>query len=334
MSNSLLQVYKNWKNNLNLLKFNNNKYIIDYNSINYFVKDIKENNDKNNKMRENIINCIINDILPHDFYKYSNRWKKLKKSIHIMINDVCKLKQLDVRNIINYKSSIKAGRIYKYDLLLQIKYKSADIIELVKFKIELKFNISDAKETPQIVSPYKPSLYIINEKNISYEEYYYDNYLYKLCEKFDLITPNKDVYISTINNNNPKCIEHLKKLYKENIEFQSYAKKYSKISIEEYLSFSKLNIEKLQKYIIESQSNKIYTLYKNGTFIIEELDISNYFIKSSELDSKYKNKYICQINNNTNQLNCLLRWKNGNGIAFPAFQISLVEKNKKYNTNI
>jgi hypothetical protein len=65
-------------------------------------------------------------------------------------------------NIVNHiqKCVHKAGRNNHYDLLLTIN-------DTQKFNIEFKFNAEFIKETPQFVSPMKPSQYL----QTSYEEY-------------------------------------------------------------------------------------------------------------------------------------------------------------------
>ena len=59
-------------------------------------------------------------------------------------------------------------------------------------------------------------------------------------------------------------------------------------------------------------------LYKKGKFYKQIIDNNNYKINSYK---KNKNKFIAKTYDG-NTINILLRWKNGNGIAFPAFQIS------------
>ena len=59
-------------------------------------------------------------------------------------------------------------------------------------------------------------------------------------------------------------------------------------------------------------------LYKNGEIYLEKIDTKNYKIISYEKDT---NRYIATTQKG-NKLKILLRWKNGNGIAYPAFQIS------------
>ena len=60
-------------------------------------------------------------------------------------------------------------------------------------------------------------------------------------------------------------------------------------------------------------------LYYNNKFILQQINIDNYIIdKVVKIDHS---SYRC-ISKNGKEIKILLRWKNGNGIAFPAFQIS------------
>ena len=61
-------------------------------------------------------------------------------------------------------------------------------------------------------------------------------------------------------------------------------------------------------------------LYSDKTFTLQHVDMNHYIIDSVDKNAT-KSKYTC-ISKSGKKLNVLLRWKNGNGIAFPAFQIS------------
>jgi hypothetical protein len=57
---------------------------------------------------------------------------------------------------------------------------------------------------------------------------------------------------------------------------------------------------------------------KNGNFKTQESNSDDYIIESYK---KEKNRYVAKSKSNKN-VRILLRWKNGNSIAYPAFQIS------------
>jgi len=295
----------------------NNAHIC-YRDINAFNVCAKNTNDINNKKRENIIGRIIASINnPTDdinnYYKFSRRWNNIKDAINNYINN-----ELNIHKNINLIH--RGGRKYNYDFEIND--------EKTSYNIELKFNIDKVDKAPQFVSPYNPSKYMTS----SYEEFYYDNYLPLLTlSRDDLVIPEKNMYLQEINNTSPKSMINYQTIYyngcktsskytgnSKDIEFYKLANKLSKESINMFISKTELNIEKLNEYLSNTQNNKIYMLYKNGKFYKQIVDNNNYKINSYK---KNKNKFVAKTYDG-NKINILLRWKNGNGIAFPAFQIS------------
>jgi hypothetical protein len=69
---------------------------------------------------------------------------------------------------------------------------------------------------------------------------------------------------------------------------------------------------------MDTQKNKCYMMYKDNVFYKETVNMDEYELISYE---KQKNMFIA-TSKTGKKIKILLRWKNGNGIAFPAFQIS------------
>jgi len=303
----------------NLHPFTYNNEIINDKSINAFNLSERKLNDKNNKTRENIISAIINNKIPENYY-ILNKWYYLKKKIFNY------LKTLYNMPYINVECINKAGRGHNYDFLIKLFYEDGSFLD---FMIELKFNVSTVDNAPQFVSPMKPSQYMNN----SYEEYYFDNYLEKLSGMTQLKMPTKEDYLKQIHSTKPKCMKKYQELYyngcdksskytnKENdINFYKLAKELSSESIKSFITNTELNIDLLSNYLYNTQKNKIYMLYSNNKFILQKINIDDYKIDKVV---KNPNKYRYECVSITGKIiNILLRWKNGNGIAFPAFQIS------------
>ena len=295
------------------------KALINYNDINTFNVSSKCNNDNNNKIREIIICSIVNNKVPDDYYKYSFRWRKLKNETYKYIDKLCTDNNIIIKT---QKCIIKAGRSNHYDFKIIIN-------DINEFNVELKFNAECIKETPQFISPMKPSKYL----EYSYEEYYYDNYLKKLSSEYGLILPCRKEYINKIHSNSPSCVnEYQEKYYKgcvksskytainEDIDFYEKSKKISKESIISFINLYSMNIKMLTEYLLETQKNKYYMFYKNNNIYLETVNQDNYIITSYIKDPD-KQRYMATTKSG-NILKILLRWKNGNGIAFPSFQIS------------
>ena len=308
----------------NLKEFKYNKSIITHHSIISFNLSAKCLNDKNNKIRENIIGAVINNKVPEDYY-IIQKWSYIKQIINKWIT------QLNQLNIDNKECNAinclhKAGRNNNHDFDITLFYND---LTQETFKVELKFNAQTIDCAPQFVSPMKPSQYMSN----SYEEYFYKNYLPKIAEAANLLMPDEISYLNQIHSNSPKCMKLYQDLYYQGckqsskftnderaIKFYELCKNMSNESIREFIEFTDLNINMLTEYLFSTQKNKIYMLYYNKAYILQTPNMENYIIESvNKMPSKYR--YEC-ITKSGKTLNVLLRWKNGNGIAFPAFQIS------------
>jgi mevalonate kinase len=200
---------------------------------------------------------------------------------------------------------------------------------ILKFRIELKFNVSNVNQTPQFISPMNPSKFLSE----SYENYYYNKYLVKLSKKYNIPIPNFEQYMNEIHSIQPFCMKKFQEKYyngcknsrkytgnKNDVEFYNECKKISKESIENFIEKVELNVEKLSKYLLQSQKNKFYMLIKNNNIYLEIINLLSYEIISFDKNSK-KSMFIATTKTGK-KMKILLRWKNGNGIAYPAFQIS------------
>jgi hypothetical protein len=293
-----------------LTPVNYNNTIITYSSIfNTFIKTKKERNDESNKKRESIIGAIINEYIPNAYYKYSPRWKYFRGIIIDSIYTLYHQTNKDEIKFINCKH--KGGRNTNYDFIFNVNN--------VSYNVEFKFNVSTIEQTPQFVSPMKPSQYLSR----SYEEYYYDKYIPMLAKSFDIEAPTKDKYMKQIHSISPKCMAKFKTRYKRDNKLCERAKSLSKKSINEFITMADLNMEELSRYLKNSQKSKIYLMFKDNTFHLKTIDMDNYEI-ISYVKSPTTSSYIATTKTGR-KLKILLRWKNGNGIAFPAFQISLLK---------
>lgn len=281
----------------------------------------RTNNDSLNKIRENIIKCM-----PSIDKKYFNDnvhgfdWFNLKNNFEDTIKNICPEYK-------SYKILYKAGRCNNYDY--NLSFTDTNNNKMKDVKLEFKYNAENIDETPQFVSPMKPSQYLSQ----SFEEYYYFNYLVPLLHKFEINAPEIELYNKTIHCNKPKCMIEAQTLYYQGckistkynnsqnaINFYESCNKISRECIKNFIKETNLNIEKLNEYLIESQNEKIYLLYQNGKFKIQYFKPNDYIIESYE---KQPDKFRYLANSKSNKkIKILLRWKNGNGIAFPAFQIS------------
>jgi hypothetical protein len=293
---------------------------ISYKSIDSFNVTARSSNDSNNKKRENIICAIINRVIPEYYYIHSRRWKKLGHEVNVFLEIMCKTRGISI--IDNVVCFPKAGRGNHYDFKLVVN--GGEV-----FMVEFKFNASCVDDTPQFVSPMKPSQYL----ETSYESYYYDTHFIDLTSEFELPLPDKDDYMKQIHSTKPQCLKTHQEIYYKgcrtsskysgnacDINFYESSKKHAYDSIRDFISMYDLNKEKLSHYLLESQENKYYMLYKVSSLYMETINLDDYMI-TSVIKEPEKNRFIAETKSGK-KLTILLRWKNGNGIAFPSFQIS------------
>ena len=280
---------------------------INCSDINAFSYTRRCDNNRNNKIRENIIAHIINKKIPLRYYEDAvngEKWQNLKNELDVFLQTLCQDKKIDMIRDISCK--MKGGRKHNYDFNI--------IINEEIFNVEFKFNASRVRQTPEFASPMKPSQYL----NMSFEEYFYDNYLFKIAEYGNLEMPSREEYLRRIHNNKVKCMKYFKEQYDLRGEFNEYCGKIDKEAIKNFIQISNINIDTLSEYLLESQKNKVYMCYRDGKFYYDRMDTSIYKIEN--LIRRENTNWICQSQNGM-KLEIKLRFKNGCGLQFPAFQI-------------
>jgi hypothetical protein len=293
-------------------------------------------NDKNNKMRETIIGAIINDCVPAAYY-HTERWRALKIAVDGFLHE-CAGDRYSRAECIH-----AAGRGHNYDFTVQFfTHDNTGVTTTTTTtttNVEFKFNAAKVSDAPQFVSPMKPSQYL----SASYEEYFYDKYLMIIAAAGASSTiPNRADWLKQIHNNSPVCVKELQDKYyagcanssqftnaADDIAFYELCKKVSTESIRAFISEHELDIVKLTQYLRDSQDGKTYMLFQPAVaaasasapvITLQRVDPADYNIVSC-VKNPAKSRYECETQSGK-KINVLLRWKNGNGIAFPAFQIS------------
>jgi hypothetical protein len=287
-----------------------NRYDISPDSIEVFFSFRKKSdNDSNNGLRESIISAIINKKIPDTFF-LCEKWISLRRQIHSFIEKLKTSIGLEIISDINFTDIVcipKGGRCFHYDFVFVFD-------KVREIKIEFKFNASTVHECPQFVSPGKPSRFM----DINYEEWFYDNGLKNIADYADLVLPEKSEYLKTIHSNKVEVMKYFKLKYDNDIPFNNYCKKIDKQTNKKFLDICKLNIDQLSSYLYESQKDKYFMCYLNGEFFIDSLDKSLFQITEYHIQAP---NFICKTKIGYN-LEVKLRWKNGHGIQYPAFQIS------------
>ncbi len=278
----------------------------------FFEKNVqkKDANDSNNKMREHIILSLATNQVPEEFFEL-DEWKQLKEAL----NSALANEGIDATDE-TFKMIQRGGRKFNHDFVITCGGKS--------YNIEFKFNASTISETPQFVSPMKPSQYM----TASYEDFFYENHLQDVLLNEQTIP--KENYLKSVHQPKPACLLSESEKYsngykKKDEESIAYYNKCCETTNASLVNFLKrpdvqLDVEKLNNYLESSQRDKIYLLFKEGKFYIEKHPKESYTITSYVKDES-KHRFLATTESGE-VIKILLRWKNGKGIAFPAFQIS------------
>lgn len=294
-----------------------NNIIITVNDISIF--DIsnttkRNNNDKNNKLRENIIQCVINNEIPKYWFHRCEIWSNFRYNLLHYIGSIQDKKYQKVSCV------LKGGRKFNYDF--DIKYQIGDE-ELVK-KVEFKFGCNEIQKCPQFLS--------LQAKSISeYPEYFYDNYISKISKLVNTVNPKKEIYLKYVNSVKYDKDPWFKTLYDNEDRIKEEKKDIVDESISKYISiFAKnINIETVKEKILNSQTDKIYMCY-DGNFHKDYFSKEDMTIIKISGFKKNKKNHITSIIFETKtdtKIIFLLRWRNRSGILNPAWQISIKRKN-------
>ena len=317
------------------------------------TKTERSQNDKNNKMREAIIGAIINKRVPPTYY-LTERWRNLKQAV-VGFLQTCSSSIDDMGAAVAAATTYShvecipaAGRGHNYDFT--IVFTNSEGVSTTHH-VEFKFNAAKVSDTPQFVSPMKPSQYLSG----SYEEYFYDTYMPTIAfmaaagssdssavTNTTSLLPDRAEWLKQIHNNAPACVKHLQAKYyagcavssqftndANDIAFYEMCKKLSSDSIREFITHHDLDIVTLSEYLRESQDGKTYMLFQPASdasaagaavITLQRVNPADYTIVSC-IKNPEKSRYEC-LTQSGKKIHVLLRWKNGNGIAFPAFQIS------------
>ena len=291
--------------------------IINYQIIKIFEDNtIRNNNDKNNKIRENIIIAIVNNKIPKEYYILSYFWNNLKNKLFDVLNIIFN------NNLIDLECKKAGGRNKNYDFLISILDNDN---KKINKKIEFKFNCEKIDKCPQFLS-------LSSKFNTNYTDIFYDNYLPQISKLYNIEIISKSLYnkhiYQTIYNKNI----FFKDLYDNETKYIKEKKIIVDDSIDYYLknNADKIDIIQLNNKFNESQIDKIYILYsiKEKKFFIDrltdnELTLTGKFILEKNKQN-YINKIIYETKYLTSQIHMLLRWRNHAGILNPAWQISIV----------
>lgn len=233
---------------------------------------------------------------------------------------------------LEYRAQARGGRKYHYDFYItgsDNRLLGHPIVE--ELKLEFKYGAETIHHCPQWVSPHRPSRYF----DISFEEFHYQNFLPQIMKILGLEIPPLSCYLKEVHQPVPPCLKDAQDEYycgakgssrytgnPTDIFCYRQVKKISQESISQFLRKASLNLDALNQYLRKTQADKIYLLWDNhqSNFQIEKPCLDDYTIQHLSPDI-WRGHTIRGTTVSGKPIQIMLRWKNGNGIAYPAFQI-------------
>jgi len=286
----------------------------------FYIRSPRHKNDEYNKKRENILCAIGNHQIPSSYLSdtiYKEKWDSIIHNFNKCISEL-----YDGDGMYDFIQVLKkAGRHYNFDFSISFLLGG----ECLQVKsIEFKYGKSIFKY-PQFLS-----LYITNSKSNfvtkSFIDFWYDNYL--------------DEYLSYIDQLSKPCLPEYKRMINDTVGNHTFIHELKKTMelrnrhdklrmdtvvnqcISDFIMDVDFDIHKLQS-IFNVQNDKIFVCCSDGEFTTQTL--SNY-LNLSNVSITRKHNCIVITNRDPGyscKIKLLLRWKNGKGVAGPAWQIGV-----------
>lgn len=309
-----------------------------------FAKDIRlflpssilpgrENNDKNNKIREDILPLLVN---PNPEFmsdhEYGPIWTDMSTKFNLTLSSLSSVNR-------DHSTLISNGGITNNHDYTLYCYDSNNTL-LQSLPIEFKHNATSIDKLPQFLELTDKSIYDDNKYNMtpySYAEFYYDLYLPKYIDIINrhrtpekqslLYIPDKSHYLKHVQNFKTTdefflTLKQLSKLQtsdKKDIVAQSY---------HEYLQqyAHTFSFEQLTDKLRSSQKDKIYIMWDYDKFNVEQMNMDNIILSRILPDSIHGAYFTIETHDFQFNLRVRINWGNTNGILNPRWKFTLVHK--------
>jgi len=283
----------------------------------------KSDNDCLNKIRENVIANIFNiDNEYTDDVTYGNDWTTIQEKFKKIIYTLC------VEPFNSIKIEHIGGMSSNYDFLISFTEIDKTIIKTVK--LEFKHNNSNVKDLVQFMELYdkdcKNKYGLCHE--MSYAEYYYDNYIDLYLDtdiELTLTKPKRDEYLKNVYDIKYKH-EFFDFLHKRKDNESKKKKDVANTSVKKYLEMyaDNFKFDRLTEKIRESQKDKVFLLWDCENFHIETLDVEN--INITHIIKKNDLYFDVNVDNFMYNIRIRINWGNNNGLANPRWKFSFIDK--------
>lgn len=276
-------------------------------------------------MLEHIISPSIEYLQDTD---YGHLWQHVHNEWNAIISKI-----IDKELYSSVELKILAGRGNNHDANLICRTNGSPTDKIIK--IEFKYGAKSICSIPQFLSlqTNQPTLKMFNEP---YDVFYYNRYIdsYIACDPGGITEPKPqlEIYLKCVRSTDYNIHPFFTQLKEREPIAKLNKNKVVNDSIRDYLRQYAHSIDttQLTQKIIQTQQDKIYLLWSNQKFHIDEIHINSIrHIEFSSISNK-GNVIILRSGSGIGvSLHMLLRWRNHKGILNPAWQISM----KRYIVN-
>jgi hypothetical protein len=283
----------------------------------------REMNDKFNKIRENIIlnmNNIDSEFLEEQ--KYGDGWKFVKNKFEAALTKMT-TEQYD-----KYIVKHMGGMNYNYDFIIQFISNDKMVEER---KVEFKFNNSRLNDLPQFLELYDKNVkQQYNLCDVSYAEFYYENYLDKYLDIDKNITeskPPKDIYLKNVSDIKYKH-SFFKNMHENKNNFIKEKRELATLSIVEYLKkySNTFDFNKLTEKIKTSQDQKIFLLWDCLDFHVQQIEVEKMNI-TKIIDKDINKMYFdVEVEQFIYNIRIRINWGNSGGLCNPRWKFTFIYK--------
>lgn len=296
---------------------NQNKVVNISDISTFFNSSTRDENDKINKIRENILEIAYNP--PEEYLvneEYGKSWLILQNALKDIIKKLAE--NTGIPHYTNVKISLKGGRNFNYDA--EVMYFNG-LVYLATRNIEFKYGAKKINNLPQFLS-LQAKLKLCH---VTYDKFWYDNYLdqYLACDSgITLPKPSQEDYLRCVLSTQYSVNPFFSQLKERELQYKNQKDEVVNKSITDYLTTygHLINIDLFSEKVKSTQINKYYLLWSDNKFYLDNLP-EKYMSGITFHSIHNGNTILLKSNNIIYKL--LLRWRNHKGILNPAWQISL-----------
>lgn len=296
-----------------------------YSISTFFTSSTRSGNDAANKIREKVLETIITP--PIEYLQdtdYGHLWQHVHNEWNTIIDKI-----IDRQLYSRIELKILAGRGNNHDGNLICSSNTIDRMDRI-VKIEFKYGGTSICSIPQFLSlqTNQPTLKMFDEP---YDIFYYNHYidLYIACDPVGITEtkPSMEIYLKCVRSTDYTIHPFFAQLKERENIAKLNKNKVVNDSIRDYLVRYAHSIDtaQLTQKIKQTQQDKIYLLWSNQKFHLDEIHINS--IQNIEFAAIGDKGNVIQLRAGVGihrlAFHMLLRWRNHKGILNPAWQISM-----------